>query len=198
MHPNDYFYAPVGWLYCRGAITGYADGTFRPYNNTTRGQMVKIVVIAFGIPIYTPPTPTFNDVLPSNVFYPFVEMAFHNAIVTGYACGGPGEPCPGAYFRPNNLVTRAQLSKIVVQAAGWTVITPAVPHFRDVPSTDGFYGFIETAYCHQAITGYSCGTGCAEFRPGNNGTRGQIAKIVYYAVAHLPCVTPTATPTHTR
>src|SRR5207253_2272902 len=38
VHPTDYFYAGVRWLYCRGAISGYDDGTFRPYNNTTRGQ----------------------------------------------------------------------------------------------------------------------------------------------------------------
>src|SRR5205085_2029779 len=43
VHPADYFYNGVRWLYCRGAISGYNDNTFRPYNNTTRGQMVKII-----------------------------------------------------------------------------------------------------------------------------------------------------------
>jgi hypothetical protein len=35
--PSDYFYPAVVYLYCHGAISGYADGSFRPYNNTTRG-----------------------------------------------------------------------------------------------------------------------------------------------------------------
>ena len=36
--------------------------------------------------------------------------------ISGYECGGPGEPCDSEdrpYFRPNNGVTRGQASKIV-------------------------------------------------------------------------------------
>ncbi|MFL5731643.1 MAG: S-layer homology domain-containing protein, partial [Chloroflexia bacterium] len=56
---------------------------------------------------------------------------------------------------------------------------------RDVPTTDTFYTYIETAYSHNIISGYSCGTGtgCLEFRPGNNATRGQISKIVFIATS---------------
>src|SRR5205085_992911 len=64
VHTTGYFYEPVRYLYCHGVISGYADNTFRPYNNTTRGQMVKIVVLGFAIPIQTPATPTFSDVPP--------------------------------------------------------------------------------------------------------------------------------------
>src|SRR5439155_16963730 len=53
VHATDYFYDGVRWLYCRGAISGYGDGTLRPYNMTTRGQLTKIAVLAYGIPIYT-------------------------------------------------------------------------------------------------------------------------------------------------
>ena len=50
VHPTDYFYVPVQYLYCHGVISGYSDNTFRPYNSTTRSQMVKIVVLGFGLP----------------------------------------------------------------------------------------------------------------------------------------------------
>jgi hypothetical protein len=154
--------------------------------------MVKIVVLAYGLAIYTPPTPTFNDVPTTNAFYQFVETAAHNQIVSGYGCGGPGEPCPGLYFRPNGLVTRGQLSKIIVVAAGWPVINPENATFTDVPRGSTFYTFVETAFCHQIISGYTCG-GPGEpcpgryFRPGNNAIRGQIAKIVYEAILNHPC-----------
>ena len=36
-----------------------------------------------------------------------------HGVISGYPCGGAGEPCPGTYFRPNNNVTRGQTSKIV-------------------------------------------------------------------------------------
>jgi hypothetical protein len=48
--------------------------------------------------------------------------------------------------------------------------------------TDPFFGFVETAYSRGVVSGYDCGAGCLEFRPGNNATRGQICKIVYIAV----------------
>ena len=51
-----------------------------------------------------------------------------------------------------------------------------------MPSSDPFYAFIETAYSQGIVSGYACGIGCLEFRPGNNATRGQICKIVYLAV----------------
>jgi hypothetical protein len=37
------FYCFVETAYERAIITGYADGTFRPGNSTTRGQICKIV-----------------------------------------------------------------------------------------------------------------------------------------------------------
>src|SRR5205085_2601795 len=70
VHPSDYFYGPVHYLACHGVISGYADGTFRPFANTTRGQMVKIVVLGFQKAIVTPAGGgyTFADVPPS---FPF-------------------------------------------------------------------------------------------------------------------------------
>lgn len=167
--PTDYFYEGVRYLYCNGVISGYADNTFRPYTNTTRGQMAKIVVLAFNLDIYTPPNPTFSDVPTDHSFYTYIETAAYNRIVSGYA---------DSTFRPYTDVTRGQLSKIVVIAAQWPSVEPPVPTFSDVPPENPFYTFIETAVCYAIVGGYSDGT----FRPGNNATRGQIAKIVHAAV----------------
>jgi plastocyanin len=192
VHTQDYFYVPARWLYCRGAISGYSDGTFRPYNNTTRGQMAKIVVLAYGLATYTPPAPTFRDVPPTQTFYQYIETIAHNLIVSGYDCGGPGEPCPGVYYRPVNLITRGQLSKIIVLTARWVVLNPVGATFNDVPPGSVFYTYVETAFCHLVVSGYACG-GAGEpcpglyFRVNNNATRGQIAKMVYNAVSNLGC-----------
>ena len=64
----------------------------------------------------------------------------------------------------------------------WNPNVAGGPHFRDVPTTDPFYEYIETAYNRYILSGYSCGSGCLEFRPNANATRGQICKIVYNAV----------------
>ena len=169
VNPSDYFYWGVRDLTCVGVISGYSDGTFRPYNNTTRAQMCKIVVLAFGYEMYVPTTPTFLDVPQSDTFFAYVETAVLNGIAVGYADGT---------FRPYNNVTRGQLAKLAVAAAQWPLINPPLPTFSDVPSDNVFYPYVETAYCHDIISGYEDGT----FRPGNYATRGQIAKIVYEAV----------------
>jgi hypothetical protein len=175
--PTDYFYDAVRYLYCHGAISGYNDNTFRPGNLTTRGQLTKIVVLARGWSIYTPPSPTFTDVPTNHTFYQYIETAYNHEIISGYSCGSG---C--LEFRPSANITRAQLTKVIVLAMSWAVTPPSTPTFQDVPTGHAFYGYIETAYAHAIISGYSCGTGCLEFRPDNNATRGQISKIVYLAV----------------
>jgi hypothetical protein len=172
--PADQFYGAVQYLYCHGIISGYADGTFRPYNNTTRSQLCKIVVLGYGLPIYTPPTsPSFIDVPTTNPFYTYVETAYHSTLISGYADGT---------FRPGAYITRAQLVKIVVNAERWALLDPGTPTFQDVERGHAFYQYVETAYSHGIISGYDCGTGCLEFRPSNNAYRSQIAKIVYLAI----------------
>jgi S-layer homology domain len=83
----------------------------------------------------------------------------------------------------------------VVLTEGWPIYTPPTPTFRDVPTSDTFYQFIETAYNHNIISGYACGPGCVEFRLGNNATRGQICKIVYLAITQEPTTATAATTT---
>ena len=55
-------------------------------------------------------------------------------MISGYACGGTGEPCPGLYFRPAATVTRGQTAKFVANAAGYAdSIPPGQQTFVDVP-----------------------------------------------------------------
>ncbi len=169
VYPTDYFYQAVRYLYCMGAISGYADGTFRPYNNTTRAQLSKIVVLASGWPIDTTGGPHFSDVPPDHNFYDYIETAYNRDIISGYSDGT---------FRPDTNIKRAQLSKIIVLAQQWPIDTTGGPHFSDVSASHPFYGYIETAYNHGIITGYGDGT----FRPDNSATRGQICKIVHSAI----------------
>jgi len=186
VNTSDWFYTYVHCLYCEGAISGYADHTFRPFNNTTRGQMTKIIVLALRIPLHTPTgTPTFNDVPVTHTFYSYIETAAFNDIVSGYSCG---TGC--VYFSPQADVTRGQLSKIAVTAAnhvyGWTILNPPIGHFTDVLPNDTFYTFIETAVCHGVISGYADHT----FLPGNPATRAQISKIVCLTSQNPPETCP--------
>ena len=205
--PGSFWAYPfVEWMANNGYVSGYANGSFHPNSSTTRAQLTKMLVLAEGWPPDNPPDPTFADVPPTQPFYSFIETAYAHGIISGYACGGPNEPCDPLnrpYFRPNNTVTRGQLSKMISSAEGWPPGNPPSPTFADVGVSNPFYGFVEAAYGHGIISGYACG-GPNEpcdpqnrpyFRPYNSATRAQLSKMIYTAVQNRP--TPTPTPTIT-
>jgi hypothetical protein len=157
----------------------------------------------------TPPTATptatpcpvqFMDVPSGSTFYDYVRCLACRGIVGGYPCGGPGEPCPGSYFRPNNNVTRGQVSKIVAESAGFADAVPSTQQtFEDVPPAGTFWLWVERLSSRGIIGGYPCGgpfEPCLPpntrpyFRPNNNVTRGQLSKIVAGAAGWTE--TPTA------
>jgi hypothetical protein len=134
----------------------------------------------------------FEDVPPTNTFYPFVKCLACRDIVSGYPCGGEFEPCNAnedPYFRPNNPVTRGQIAKIVSLSAGFNEPVPATQQsFEDVVYGSPFWEYIERLYSRGVIGGYQCGVNPAEpcvppenrpyFRPNTGATRGQLTKIV--------------------
>jgi hypothetical protein len=186
---NYWAYGYIEWAYCHGIVNGYPDNTFHPEANATRGQIAKMVVLAAQLPLALPPgAPHFTDVPSGSTFYTYVEVAYGNGIIQGYPCGGPFEPCPGAYFRPFNPVTRAQLAKMIVLAAGFPPVNPPTPVFADVPVGYWAYSYIATAAAHNVVGGYPCGgpgEPCpgAYYRPDTYATRAQLCKMLFQAFA---------------
>ncbi len=132
---------------------------------------------------------TFTDVPPGSTFYDYITCMACRGIINGYTSGcESGNPC----FRPNNNVTRGQLSKIVSNSAGYND-DPGPQRFEDVPLGSTFYDFIGRLASRDIIAGYPCG-GPGEpcvgpgnlpyFRPNANVTRGQLSKIVSEAAGY--------------
>jgi hypothetical protein len=135
----------------------------------------------------------FEDVQPGHTFYDFVRCLACLGILSGYPCGGEGEPCVPPtnypYFRPSSNITRGQLSKVVSNAAGFSEPVEGQT-FEDVAVGSTFYEFVERLAGRGVMSGYPCG-GLGEvcvppdnrpyFRPNANATRGQISKIVAIA-----------------
>jgi hypothetical protein len=174
--PGDWYYSYVHCLYCQGIIDGYPDGTFRPNNYLTRGQLAKILSISAGYEDEVTGQ-SFEDVAVDSTFWVYIERLYMQGVISGYPCGGPGEPCGSGnlpYYRPTNTTTRGQVSKTIVEASGMPINTTGGPHFIDVADGSTFYDYIETLYNNGIITGYADNT----FRPDNNVTRAQLAKMI--------------------
>jgi hypothetical protein len=139
--PANPFWLAVERLAAVPAISGYTcggpdepcDGVNRPYFRwgvtATRGQISKITARTAGILDPIPSAQqTFADVPPSQPFWGWIEQLAGRQIISGYACGGPGEPCAPAnrpYFRPAGATTRGQLAKIAAGTFFPNCQTPA-------------------------------------------------------------------------
>lgn len=123
------FYEYIERMSSRSIIIGYPCGStpsepcdsvnrayFRPGNAVNRAQLAKMTALAFGFNDI-PSDQTFEDVVPDNHFYPFIENLASRGVINGYACGDAGAPCVPPenrpYFRYGNPVTRGQIAKIV-------------------------------------------------------------------------------------
>ncbi len=188
--PSDStFYIWIRCLACRGIISGYSDGTFRPGNEITRGQIAKMVSNSAGFE-EDPGPQIYEDVDTNNPFYTWINRLSMRGHMGGYNCGlVPEEPCippdNRPYFRPFANATRGQLSKIVANAAG-VVGDPTGLYYTDVPEGNPFYLWIMRLTNIGVMSGYPCGgpgEPCDDqnrpyFRPFTNVTRGQASKIV--------------------
>jgi hypothetical protein len=223
--PLGPFYPYIECMGGRGIISGYDCGQvpfepcyppankpyFRPGGALTRGQAAKIIGLAAGWnePVLSTQQ-TFADMPPPHPFWPYVERMAARAVISGYSCGSPGEPCDPQnrpYFRPGVSITRGQMAKLDANAAAYQdPIPPTQQTFADIPPSQPFWVFIERMAGRGILSGYACG-GPGEpcdsqnrpyYRPGNEVTRGQTSKIVtntFFPNCQDPTPTPTRVPT---
>ena len=163
--PTNYWaYSHIARLVCDGVISGYSDGTFRPENSTTRGQLAKMLVLSQHWPLVSPATAQFRDVGLQHAFYLYIETAAAHGVISGYSDGT---------FRPDVFVTRAQVAKMLVLARNWAPAT-TFANLCDVNVGHWAYSYVQTAIQHGVFSGY--GDSC--FRPNMEATRAQLTKVL--------------------
>jgi subtilisin-like proprotein convertase family protein len=198
-----------GWcltLTTSGGATNTPTNTPQPPTSTataTEPAIPTSTVTSTSTPI-PPCTIEFADVPPTHTFYPFVHCLACQGIISGYPCGGTGEPCNAnndPYYRPDNPVTRGQIAKIMSESAGFSEPVPSTQQsFEDVPYGSTFWEYIERLYTRSVIGGYQCGINPAEpcippdnrpyFRPNAGATRGQLVKIASESAGFTDVIPP--------
>jgi hypothetical protein len=92
--PSNQFYDEIEWMAAEEISTGYADHTYRPSWQVTRGAMSAFMYRLADEPEFTDPiTPSFSDVAPDFAFFSEIEWMSAEEITTGY---GDGTYRPGA------------------------------------------------------------------------------------------------------
>ncbi len=98
-------YPFIAALADKGAINGFPDGLFRGRENIKRSHMAKILVLAFDLEMGSQKV-YFSDMPQDPIFCEYIEILASNGIVSGYANTNE--------FRPNNRITRAEFSKMIL------------------------------------------------------------------------------------
>ena len=161
-----------------GIVGGYPEGTYHPLEVVNRAQMAVFIARALaGGDAKVPAGPTtahFPDVPTSHWAYKYIQYAYADNIVAGYADG----------YEPDTNVTRDQMAVFIARSivtptgdAGLTSYAPpTTATFPDVSTS--FWAFKYIEYCHAQgiVNGYPDG-----YEPGTKVTRDQMAVFVQRA-----------------
>ena len=92
---SKYYYKAVLWANEQGITTGYSDGTFRPDDECSRGQVVTFLWRAKGSPAPTGVTNPFSDVPAGKYYTNAILWALKNNITQGRTATtfGPDDAC---------------------------------------------------------------------------------------------------------
>lgn len=169
--------AYINDIAARGIVSGKRPGVYAPNDLITRAELTKIAVNAFGLEMPSSLTlKPFMDVEPGAWYAPYIKAAKDAGVVQGN----------GAYFNPNEPISRAATLKILIEAAdfkdvfenydanysgkpGWSYV-----FFPDVMIGQWYARYIAYAKDFGIVSGYSDGL----FHPGDPVTRAEVAKMV--------------------
>ncbi|WP_026552701.1 S-layer homology domain-containing protein [Arthrobacter sp. H20] len=172
---NSGFQGEIEWLHTKKLATGWADGTYRPFDSMNRDAMAAFIYRHAGSPSFNPPARSpFRDVSTRSLYYKEIAWMKAMGLSTGWGDGT---------YRPLQPISRDAMAAFMFRytadacnlggAAGFAA--PATAPFRDVPRGTEFYK--EIAWMKQS--GVSTGWNDSTFRPLQNITREAMAAFVY-------------------
>ena len=159
-------------LTAKGIISGDGSGEYRPNDSISRREFVKILLTAFGIDTSNTTNPGFTDVDENDWSYKYVAKAVELGIVNGVSENE---------FAKNSPITREDIAVMCERAMKSTgrTLDFAAGEFADSESISDYAAAAVSAMSAAGIIGgYDDNT----FRPKNNATRAETAKIIYMLI----------------
>lgn len=168
------FYEAITWLRCEQISVGYADGTYAPGRQITRGETAQLLY-RFSGEEHDPGTRRdFTDVRSESSAFTAVSWMQEKGYSRGYADGS---------FGVNRPITRGEVSAFMFRMSGAEnpEAVDGESVFPDMETDDTFYHSAAWFRQEGLASGYADGT----FRPGRNVTRGETAKFLYGLETYL-------------
>ncbi|GHU76598.1 hypothetical protein FACS1894188_09370 [Clostridia bacterium] len=125
-------YNAVNFATARGIISGYEDGTFRPNNGLTRGELAVIVVKAYNLSANNTVNVSLTDIS-SHWARTYITIGVQNGAIAGYE---------DKTYRPERQVTRAEAVTMFSKLSNRSTTALGTAQFTDVPPTHWAYPYI--------------------------------------------------------
>lgn len=167
---NHQFYDAIKDLQERGIISGYADGTFKPEKNLTRGQAAKILASVLKLDTINVQNPNFKDIPTTHQYYGAIAALKEANIIDGFEDGT---------FKPENNVQRNHLAKILANAMNLKATNSA-----NLPLTDVHENYRESIAALYE-NGVTKGKTETTFDGSSYVTRGQMAAFIIRAEKNI-------------
>ncbi len=155
-------------------LSGYSDGTGRPYAQINRAEVLKVILsmrsedkaIVDRVRKNLPPLPLFSDIDQRSWYAPYVEAGFERSIVKGY---------PDGSFQPARAVTVEESIALLLRAYGEKDTAGAAKLSPYIENRDNQWF---TSYVNMAIT-KNLIMHSGKLRLGSPITRGEFFDIAY-------------------
>ncbi len=188
---QEWYYDSINKLKTKGIVDGKGNNLYEPTSHVTRAEFLKMAMLgakqhfsrymllesplieavddllrSFGKNL------PFSDVQRDDWFYPFVALAYHLNIVSGYDST--------QLFKPNDPVLRCEALKMLSEAFSFNtdsaINTPI--NYTDVDAGAWYIPHLKLLTKHGIVHGYTDNT----FKPGAPINRAEAAKIVSLAM----------------
>ena len=155
----------IAYLYDNNIVSGNGNGLFRPADNITREEFVKMLVIAFNMESDSAVC-NFTDVDKDNWSYSYIAAATTNGIVNGISDSEFGFGLP---------ITRQDMAVMIYRTLGANAgdVTADFKDFAEIAP------YAKDAVSYLGTEGIINGTGSGNFEPAKSATRAECAKLIY-------------------
>lgn len=166
---NPYYLATT-YLKTKGIINGYADGTFKPFSEINRAELLKILMESSNIKISTPSSNCFKDVPYTAWYAKYVCTAKSQGYVNGYSDGT---------FKPDQSINKVEAIKMLGEIYQWDLeLAKDETIFKDTPENEWYSPYIKYAKMKNILSGSG-----ETYNPVNYITRGSISESIFRLLA---------------
>ncbi len=159
----------VYYLAERKILNGKADGQFKPADNITRAEFVKILAAVSGQDVSKSTGTSFSDVNAASWYAPYVEWAYKNGIVKGN----------NGNFKPSANITRQDMAVMIENFSKYMSKTvPSMEAGKTFADDSRIASYAKDAVASLQKAGIISGDVNGKFLPQSSATRAQAAKMI--------------------